>query len=194
MGSPPRVRGKVQPERDVQDAARITPAYAGKRIKLRKRHSICGDHPRACGEKTKPVPAGGILMGSPPPVRGKVRKDSRSKAPCWDHPRVCGEKDMVLAMVRFVWGSPPRVRGKVSAGKILLHDGGITPAYAGKSGSAAWHRWACRDHPRVCGEKRSVKALLSAVMGSPPRVRGKEGAFSGSAEQLRITPRVCGEK
>ena len=29
-GSPPRVRGKVQPERDVQDAARITPAYAGK--------------------------------------------------------------------------------------------------------------------------------------------------------------------
>ena len=51
----------------------------------------CRDHPCVCGEKTKPVPAGGILMGS-----------------------------------------PPRVRGKVSAGKILLHDGGITPAYAGK--------------------------------------------------------------
>ena len=32
----------------------------------------CRDHPCVCGEKTKPVPAGGILMGSPPRVRGKA--------------------------------------------------------------------------------------------------------------------------
>ena len=72
-GSPPRVWGKVQPERDVQDAARITPAYAGKRIKLRKRHSICGDHPCVCGEKIE-MPYELLLKeGSPPRMRGKAR-------------------------------------------------------------------------------------------------------------------------
>ena len=70
-GSPPRMRGKVQTVCPLAHLRRITPACAGKRIKLRKRHSICGDHPRVCGEKTKPVPAGGILMGSPPRMRGK---------------------------------------------------------------------------------------------------------------------------
>ena len=71
-----------------------------------------------------------------------------------------------------------------------------------------------RDHPRVCGEKRSVKALLSAVMESPPHVRGKAGhpvtrrayrgitpACAGKSTQyfpacscIWDHPRVCGEK
>ncbi len=49
----------------------ITPAYAGKRIKLRKRHSICGDHPRVCGEKIKDTKVAFMNPGSPPHVRGK---------------------------------------------------------------------------------------------------------------------------
>lgn len=51
----------------------------------------------------------------------------------WDHPRMCGEKLVTEFITRYMMGSPPRVRGKVSAWKILLHDGGITPACAGKS-------------------------------------------------------------
>lgn len=50
-----------------------------------------------------------------------------------DHPRACGEKRNTVQRGNPQSGSPPRVRGKVSAGKILLHDGGITPACAGKS-------------------------------------------------------------
>ena len=50
-GSPPRMRGKDNRPRYPGTCPGITPACAGKRIKLRKRHSICGDHPRACGEK-----------------------------------------------------------------------------------------------------------------------------------------------
>ena len=53
----------------------ITPAYAGKRIKLRKRHSICGDHPRVCGEKLRIVEVGRVKEGSPPRMRGKVFVD-----------------------------------------------------------------------------------------------------------------------
>ena len=51
--------------------SRITPAYAGKRIKLRKRHSICGDYPRVCGEKSSLLWAFSRIQGSPPRVRGK---------------------------------------------------------------------------------------------------------------------------
>ena len=71
VGSPLRVRGKVMSQPDGANYVGITPAYAGKS----SRNETCWhrpwDHPCVCGEKTKPVPAGGILMGSPPRMRGK---------------------------------------------------------------------------------------------------------------------------
>ena len=91
-GSPPRMRGKVQPVQLVHDALGITPAYAGKRgIRL------------AVDSKT---------IGSPPHVRGKECVNSARKLPVGitpacagkrailfrllslprDHPRMCGEK------------------------------------------------------------------------------------------------------
>ena len=111
------------------------------------------DHPRACGEKNLRCRRNSFLVGSPPRMRGKVQliqplvlcigitpayagKSLRGMIRFhheWDHPRMCGEKTHDLLTVHLQEGSPPRVRGKVSAGKILLHDGGITPAYAGKS-------------------------------------------------------------
>ena len=90
----------------------------------------------------------------------------------------------------------------------------ITPACAGKRGRKEVAPMSNRDHPRVCGEKRSVKALLSAVMESPPHVRGKAGhpvtrrayrgitpAYAGKSRPQKAPhtagrdhPRVCGEK
>ena len=72
VGSPPRMRGKVNHLLGRGHANGITPAYAGKRIKLRKRHSICGDHPRVCGEKPVTVRCIFLNLGSPPRMRGKV--------------------------------------------------------------------------------------------------------------------------
>ena len=152
-GSPPRVRGKGRKNRIPFASPRITPAYAGKRIKLRKRHSICGDHPRACGEKVVPKGSDARPHGSPPRVRGKViqhlcacthcgitpahagkrMKSGSSWMNWWDHPRVCGEKFQLFAMVLDTEGSPPRMRGKVCADVIVHIQPGITPAYAGKS-------------------------------------------------------------
>ena len=55
-GSPPRGRGKEEDESFAAHAARITPAWAGKRS-LRLRHRCPGrDHPRVGGEKTKKIP------------------------------------------------------------------------------------------------------------------------------------------
>ena len=70
------------------------------------------------------------------------------------------------------------------------------------------------DHPRVCGEKEKVKAILIKSGGSPPRMRGKvripcwrsvsagiTPAYAGKSQQLdkrrnrkQDHPRVCGEK
>ena len=68
------MRGKAREVLLHPEAVGITPAYAGKRIKLRKRHSICGDHPCVCGEKIE-MPYELLLKeGSPPRMRGKAQE------------------------------------------------------------------------------------------------------------------------
>ena len=90
----------------------------------------------------------------------------------------------------------------------------ITPAYAGKSGYYSTAGSSGKDHPRVCGEKISVKFCCTSASGSPPRMRGKVAvslvlilaagitpAYAGNrlwwcrhSAGLRDHPRVCGEK
>ena len=53
-------------------AERITPAYAGKRSPKYQDIVIMQDHPRLCGEKDYGNLKIVILLGSPPPMRGKV--------------------------------------------------------------------------------------------------------------------------
>ena len=71
-GSPPPMRGKAFPVRTSDRCERITPAYAGKRKKSTGRHYEKWDHPRLCGEKMYASIKDESLLGSPPPMRGKV--------------------------------------------------------------------------------------------------------------------------
>ena len=67
------MRGKVLSEMKVQIWYGITPAYAGKRL---LQFQLCihnQDHPRLCGEKAKETKEFSGELGSPPPMRGKVR-------------------------------------------------------------------------------------------------------------------------
>ena len=50
---------------------RITPAYAGKSVKLLAPWSGFQDHPRLCGEKKQKSVSSLTVPGSPPPMRGK---------------------------------------------------------------------------------------------------------------------------
>ena len=111
VGSPPRMRGKLQKLIDTAPEARITPAHAGKtRLEFIDKLLVT-DHPRACGENHSPLPCEPELLGSPPRVRGKlghIARDSvcdgitpacagKTQSVMWrrrakrDHPRVCGE-------------------------------------------------------------------------------------------------------
>ena len=55
-GSPPRMRGKEGTPLENLPKDRITPAYAGKSIRLTSKVVCRRDHPRVCGEKTKKIP------------------------------------------------------------------------------------------------------------------------------------------
>ena len=112
IGSPPRVRGKVERGDNKDGCTGITPACAGKSAPLDFLNRTHQDHPRVCGEKDIAQRLACPGLGSPPRVRGKAAP--RPAAPVrpritpacagkshrpsirggwsWDHPRVCGEK------------------------------------------------------------------------------------------------------
>ena len=152
-GSPPRMRGKVLPDRGRVLGVGITPAYAGKSFPTSMFRSVGRDHPRICGEKLFATVDCPPYLGSPPRMRGKgvsqtfkLAKDGITPAyagksqtslftPIFsrDHPRVCGEKNKFHPSVFGCIGSPPRMRGKAFSELASSIGKGITPAYAGKS-------------------------------------------------------------
>ena len=73
VGSPPRVRGKVDAATLTLKARGITPACAGKRLLPCCFWRLHRDHPRVCGEKLMQMQLPGLQPGSPPRVRGKGR-------------------------------------------------------------------------------------------------------------------------
>ena len=64
-----------------------------------------------------------------------------------------GEKSVEVTSQEWGLGSPPRGRGKESLLDRYPGVIGITPAWAGKSSAPDFQCRACRDHPRVGGEK-----------------------------------------
>ena len=195
-GSPPRMRGKVQPDADGCRPPRITPAYAGKRRAAKRYKRLLWDHPRVCGEKDAICKSCPARQGSPSRMRGKAqsfyglmqeelitpayagksqpwRSYSQRR---WDHPRVCGEKRPAVDGKRPLRGSPPHVRGKVKDPVPVSALVGITPACAGKRSAQAGAPAGRRDHPRVCGEKFNSGSMLKQ-MGDHPRVCGEKQCF-----------------
>ena len=167
-GSPPRMRGKGGKLPGRVRPQGITPAHAGKR-RLPQQSTLCRrDHPRVCGEKDEP----------------SMRRD---------HPRVCGEKGKRRVHDDRRVGSPPRMRGKVSSQAIEDFEEGITPAYAGKSGTVPRPDALNEDHPRACGEKQFSCIVPLGVLGSPPRMRGKGWAGSPWGSISGITPAHAGK-
>ena len=71
-GSPPPMRGKGFQSCKGQFLIGITPAYAGKRHNTVCWQLLIEDHPRLCGEKGLVDCAAVVIVGSPPPMRGKA--------------------------------------------------------------------------------------------------------------------------
>ena len=135
-----------------------------------------------------------VNFGITPAYAGKRAPDTSSRLEGQDHPRVCGEK--LWRRWRRTWqrGSPPRMRGKAFSVSQAHNDGGITPAYAGKSHAGVCGDLVEEDHPRVCGEKPCAQCAKTDKAGSPPRMRGKVQKLSTLRSCKRITPAYAGKR
>ena len=87
------MRGKAFPVYGARAVLRITPAYAGKSSCDVDNHFTRKDHPRLCGEKCNFALSFLPVLGSPPPMRGKV--------------------SLLTDFANACKGSPPPMRGKV---------------------------------------------------------------------------------
>ena len=214
MGSPPPMRGKGFRTGILVSILRITPAYAGKSDSEGDRCWLRRDHPRLCGEKPVSRISLAAFPGSPPPMRGKVadpvaKNQAARITPAYagksekarncviftgDHPRLCGEKKYIASVKDGDQGSPPPMRGKVHPLYLVPERCRITPAYAGKRQASSELLLSCRDHPRLCGEKRCHARCLMRRLGSPPPMRGK-GIFPKKSQQKDgITPAYAGKR
>ena len=193
MGSPPQVRGKPLVLCVPCHWKGITPAGAGKTIKIIHFTFRTRDHPRRCGENSTKRRSPSRRRGSPPQVRGKQRtvnicRDIRRITPAGagktrglrvkvlterDHPRRCGENLFHFDFLRIFEGSPPQVRGK----RPTASQGRPNP----------------KDHPRRCGENAVFFAACLNVIGSPPQVRGKLDSDEPAAGLTGITPAGAGK-
>ena len=86
------------------------------------------------------------------------------------------------------------MRGKAPAIVLQSTSSGITPAYAGKRVRGDVHVYVKKDHPRLCGEKETIKVGQVTGTGSPPPMRGKAHKSSGTAFLIRITPAYAGKR
>ena len=71
LGSPPRMRGKLDSLSRNHAPTRITPADAGKTPSCTTFAPLVQDHPRGCGENRNVIEFETRLPGSPPRMRGK---------------------------------------------------------------------------------------------------------------------------
>ena len=131
--------------------------------------------------------------GITPAYAGKRRLSVKTASRNRDHPRVCGEKPNRIVWEHWREGSPPRMRGKAEPDCMGTLEGGITPAYAGKRSLPLMQASSSQDHPRVCGEKRSISIFSRQALGSPPRMRGKALQLPLCILDMRITPAYAGK-
>ena len=89
LGSPPRVREKLELTKDLDYESGITPACAGKTDHLIWRNTSDGDHPRVCGKNQLGLRPIRVLGGITPACAGKT---NTTKLDLMDgmgsHPRV----------------------------------------------------------------------------------------------------------
>ena len=212
LGSSPHVRGARVSSLISIPSSGIIPACAGSTSPRPKARQIPRDHPRMCGEHTRPASFIRFQRGSSPHVRG-ARDVSRiadffdgiipacagstAAVPellgcAGDHPRMCGEHHVTTIRWLTSSGSSPHVRGALVGHLHGLRDCGIIPACAGSTPYSHRHISNQRDHPRMCGEHISQGVQYGTAQGSSPHVRGAQKPHGHARLTYGIIPACAG--
>ena len=187
------MRGKRTSQVCPSEMRRITPAGAGKTSARFRPAPQVRDHPRRCGENEYIDGFAYIREGSPPQVRGKLRRWIHGTLHKQDHPRRCGENGCGGHTDTAPPGSPPQVRGKLRGLGRIVPQHGITPAGAGKTTGVGFFSCPFQDHPRRCGENAANTYIEDMNLGSPPQVRGKRKDDISGEVEVGITPAGAGK-
>ena len=160
-----------------------------------------------------PRVSGRASIGIIPACAGSTGVSTTTTILPWDHPRMCGEHWSQCRVCAPVEGSSPHVRGALVSSFIKTIQCGIIPACAGSTlGMGNWCRFRW-DHPRMCGEHKSMAFCVGTLRGSSPHVRGAlvwscpycghSGIIPACAGSTRYSttgkqgrrdhPRMCGE-
>ena len=160
-GSSPHVRGAPRSAGQRRLRGGIIPACAGSTRRFSKSRAAGRDHPRMCGEHTRPAGTRRRARGSSPHVRGarlgrskrsrsagiipacagSTLQSTRTTSGSRDHPRMCGEHSISGLSTVMATGSSPHVRGAHGADVVVGVLHGIIPACAGSTPTTApWRR------------------------------------------------------
>ena len=191
-GSSPHVRGALARRFASGSATGIIPACAGSTPMSPTGRGAMWDHPRMCGEHSRPMKSRSNCGGSSPHVRGARQSRSLINLSLGiipacagstfvivypprfsrDHPRMCGEHLWMQASTGATSGSSPHVRGALwprVSGRASI---GIIPACAGSTRGNRDYCLLSGDHPRMCGEHWPSCGKRCVFAGSSPHVRG----------------------
>ena len=178
-GSSPLTRGKHRADWPRGRSAGLIPAHAGKTLCSWRFRARARAHPRSRGENrhwcdalegvagSSPLTRGkhvgdlGVLVGRGliPAHAGKTRLPVRTVRRVRAHPRSRGENTAYMRDGHPEMGSSPLTRGKRHVRLLVGPWGGLIPAHAGKTGSAAPDSGARRAHPRSRGENGRHRPL-----------------------------------
>ena len=111
IGSPPRVREKLQGKKTLNVMNGITPACAGKTVIQMFQKLPLQDHPRVCGKNFGSSAIASKVPGSPPRVREKRFEKNQNYYDCRITP-ACAGKTQGLGFQTFSRQDHPRVCGK----------------------------------------------------------------------------------
>ena len=215
LESPPRARGRVTVWSMVTQDEGITPACAGKSLRLPRLAGLVGNHPRVRGEEPIASSRATISPESPPRARGRTLKANSTTPATRNHPRVRGEESPLAAPHSLASESPPRARGRVIADDDPWSTPRITPACAGKRLTRRHRRRSFTESPPrargrglelrnqftpvgitpACAGKSCCMDGFSPVSSeSPPRARGRAGSHRTGQRHQWNHPRVRGEE
>ena len=126
---------------------------------------------------------------------------------------MCGEHTCCVTAKSWAMGSSPHVRGALVTMPGMRSGRGIIPACAGSTRILLHKDDPVWDHPRMCGEHKSMAFCVGTLRGSSPHVRGAlvwscpycghSGIIPACAGSTRYSttgkqgrrdhPRMCGE-
>ncbi|SES04329.1 hypothetical protein SAMN05443377_1391 [Propionibacterium cyclohexanicum] len=212
-GSPPHSRGRLPNPADQHASSGLTPAFAGKTGGPRRCIAATPAHPRIRGEDAGAGAGLSRVMGSPPHSRGrpyagvveagvegltpafagKTRSPQRWGDDERAHPRIRGEDQGGDGAGRAPRGSPPHSRGRQHVRCFVFSDGGLTPAFAGKTSTMRPRPGRTGAHPRIRGEDWQWRVMLTSWLGSPPHSRGRLTIRATTRASAGLTPAFAGK-